>query len=215
MARPVKIMAVSDQVLDSIYKPDLRLHYPDIDLIIGCGDLPYYYLEFLTSALDAPLLYVLGNHDRGPQYTVDGRELTGVLGGRNIHGTVINEQGVLIAGLEGSMRYRPRAPLMYTESEMRREIWRLLPSLLWNRIRYGRYLDILVTHSPPQGIHDRDDLAHQGFAIFRPFLQWIRPKLMLHGHVHLYQQGLQKTEFDATTIMNIYPLHIFEYKPDS
>lgn len=209
----MKIMAVSDQVLDHIYTPHLRQKYPDIDLIIGCGDLPYYYLEFLASALDAPLLYVLGNHDRGPQYTVDGRRLTGVQGGKNIHARVVNEKGLLIAGLEGSMRYRPGAPLMYTESEMRREVLRLLPSLLLNRIRYGRYLDILVTHSPPKGIHDRDDLAHRGFAVFRPLLEWLRPKLMIHGHIHLYQQGLQETNFVETRIVNIYPLHVFEYEP--
>ncbi|MCB0037912.1 MAG: metallophosphoesterase [Anaerolineales bacterium] len=206
-------MAVSDQVLDHIYTPHLRQKYPDIDLIIGCGDLPFYYLEFLASALDAPLLYVLGNHDRGPQYTVDGRRLTSVQGGKNIHAHVVNEKGVLIAGLEGSMRYRPGAPLMYTESEMRREVLRLLPSLLWNRLRYGRYLDILVTHSPPKGIHDRDDLAHRGFAIFRPLLEWLRPKLMIHGHIHLYQQGLQETNFAETRIVNVYPLHVFEYEP--
>ena len=39
---------------------------------------------------------------------------------------------------------------------------RLTPQLLWNRQRYGRYLDVLVTHSPPFGVHDRPDLPHYG-----------------------------------------------------
>ena len=38
---------------------------------------------------------------------------------------------------------------MYSEPEMRRQVARLLPPLLINRVRHGRFLDILVTHSPP------------------------------------------------------------------
>ena len=208
----MKIMAVSDQVLDNIYNPHIRQKYPDIDLIIGCGDLPYYYLEFLNSALDAPLLYVLGNHDRGPQYTVDGRELRSVQGGVNLHARAVQEQKILFAGLEGSMRYRPKASLMYTEAEMQREVLKLMPMLLWNRARYGRYLDILVTHSPPKDIHDRDDLAHRGFAVFRRLLGFARPQLMIHGHIHLYQQGIQESVFEGTRIMNVYPLYVFEFE---
>ncbi len=149
MAGAVKILAVSDRVLDKIYCSNLRERYPDVEMVIGCGDLPYYYLDFLVSALDVPLLYVLGNHDGGPQYTSDNRQLTKVSGGTYIHGQVVDINGLLVAGLNGSMRYRPRADYMYTETEMRRQVARLVPGLLWNRRRHGRYLDILVTHSPP------------------------------------------------------------------
>ena len=61
----MKIMAVSDQVLDFLYSSKVWHSFPDIDLIVGCGDLPFYYLDFLASALDAPLIYVRGNHDHG------------------------------------------------------------------------------------------------------------------------------------------------------
>lgn len=207
----MNVLAVSDQVLNHIYAPNVRVNYPDVDLIFGCGDLPFYYLEFLASAFNVPLLYVLGNHDRGPQYTVDGRELTRVQGGCNLHGRVVYERGLIMAGLEGSMRYRPHAPLMYTEAEMRREIARLLPRLLWMRARHGRACDILITHSPPRGIHDRDDIAHTGFKVFHNLLKIAQPRYMLHGHIHLYKREPQITQFGSTTIINVYPVQLLNW----
>ena len=186
--------------------------YSDIGLIIGCGDLPFYYLEFLLSALNSPLVYVKGNHDKGPQYTAEGRVLTYVEGGLDIHGRIALVNGLLIAGFEGSMRYRPNAPLMYTETEMKWNVARLLPSLLWSRIRLRRNLDILVAHSPPYLIHDRADLAHRGFKVFRTFMQKVRPRYMLHGHVHVYRNDIPRvTRFGETTVINVYPYRVLEY----
>lgn len=145
----MKIMAVSDKVIDQLYCSDVKQKYPGIDLLIGCGDLPFYYLEFLVSAMDVRMLYVRGNHDKGPQYTVEGRILEQVQGGIDVHARSVFIKGLLVAGLEGSMRYRPNAPFMYTETEMRSNLARMLPYMLRNRIKYGRFLDILVTHSPP------------------------------------------------------------------
>jgi predicted phosphodiesterase len=34
-----------------------------VDLIVACGDLPFDYLGSLMNALDAPLVFVPGNHD--------------------------------------------------------------------------------------------------------------------------------------------------------
>ena len=44
-----------DRVLDHLYSSNVRTSYPDVELIIGCGDLPFYYLDFLTSAIDVPI----------------------------------------------------------------------------------------------------------------------------------------------------------------
>ena len=208
----MRVLAVSDRLVDHLYASDVATRYSDIDLIVGCGDLPFYYLEFLLSAFNSPLVYVKGNHDQGPQYTSDGRELTTVEGGEEIHGRVTVVNGLLMAGLEGSMRYRPNAPLMYTETEMRWNVARLLPSLLWSRIRYGRDLDILVAHSPPHGIHDGADLAHRGFEIFRLLIRRFRPRYFLHGHVHVYRNDVPRvTHFGETTVINVYPYRLFEY----
>ena len=60
----MKILAVSDQVVENLYSPEVGQRFGDIDLILGCGDLPDYYLEFLVSTLNVPLYYVHGNHDQ-------------------------------------------------------------------------------------------------------------------------------------------------------
>jgi Icc-related predicted phosphoesterase len=208
----MRIMAVSDRLVDHLYASDVGARYPDIDLLVGCGDLPFYYPEFLLSALNTPLVYVKGNHDKGPQYTAEGRVLTNVEGGEEIHGRITLVNGLLVAGLEGSMRYRPNAPLMYTEKEMRWNVARLIPSLLWSRVRHGRPLDILITHSPPYLIHDGSDLAHRGFKIYRTFLDRFRPRYMLHGHVHVYRNDIPRvTRFCETTVINVYPYRVFDY----
>lgn len=204
-------MAVSDRILEKLYATDVANRYSNIDLIIGCGDLPFYYLDFLTSALDAQLLYVKGNHDQGPQYTANGRVLTGVPGGIDIHGRIVKYNGLLIGGLEGSMRYRPNAPLMYSEREMSLIAARLFPTLLMNLARYGRAIDILVTHSPPFKIHDRTDIAHQGFKIFRTIMKLFTPKYLLHGHIHVYRQDLpRETVFGETVVINVYPYRLID-----
>jgi Icc-related predicted phosphoesterase len=180
----------------------------DIQLIIGCGDVPASYLEFLVDALNKPAYYVLGNHaeeltrrgERGvpklPEGCID-------LGGKVVRdGTY----GLLMAGLPGSPRYSEHEPVQYTEGQMKWMILRMIPRLLLNRIRYGRYLDLLVTHSPPRGVNDREDVAHRGFACMRTFLRWFRPQVQLHGHIHLYDRSISNvTTFLQTDVINVYP----------
>lgn len=210
------ILAVSDRIVETLYSSNVGERYTNIDLLIGCGDLPFYYLDFLVSALNKPLVYVRGNHDLSPQYTADGRVLYNVPGGLDIHGKIVWMKDLLIAGLEGSMRYRPKAPYMYSDRQMSWNVYRLVPQLIWNKIRYGRYLDILVTHSPPYGIHDGRDLAHRGFRVLRSFIQRFQPRYMLHGHVHVYRPDVPRvTRFASTTVINVYPYRVIEYKESS
>ena len=44
-------------------------------------------------------------------------------------------------------------------------------------------MDILLTHAPPRGVGDGPDPPHQGFPIFNALTRWLRPALLLHGHV--------------------------------
>ncbi len=210
----MKLLAVSDRVLDQLYNSGVRERYPDIELLVGCGDLPFYYLDFLTSALDVPLIYVRGNHDKGKQFSSSGRVWSDVRGGTDIHGRVVTRKGLIFAGLEGSMRYLPQAPYMYTETEMRMQIAQMVPRLLWNRQRFGRALDVLVTHSPPYGIHDRPDLPHQGFKALLSFLRIFKPRYHLHGHIHLYRRdAVRQTQYEETTVINVYPRFVLDAEP--
>ncbi|MCO5186224.1 MAG: metallophosphoesterase [Anaerolineae bacterium] len=211
----MKLLAVSDTVLPQLYNSEVRQRHPDIDLLIGCGDLPYYYLDFLISAMDVPLLYVLGNHDSDKQYTADRGMISGVQGGIDLHGRSVTIKGVIFAGLQGSMRYHPNKPLMYTETEMRYEVAQLVRRLWWNRLRYGHGLDVLVTHSPAYGIHDAEDLAHTGFKILLWLMRRFQPKYMLHGHLHRYRPNKRYiTRYHDTTVINVYPRYILDLDAD-
>lgn len=207
----MKLLAVSDTVLPQLYDPEVRTRHPDIDMLVGCGDLPYYYLDFLISAMDVPLVYVLGNHDSDRQYTSDRGTIEGVQGGIDVHGRTVTVNGVIFGGLQGSMRYHPNKPLMYTENEMRYEAARFMPRLVWNRARYGRAIDVLITHSPPYGIHDAEDLPHTGFKVFLQLLRQFKPRYMLHGHLHRYRPNKRYiTRYHETTIINVYPRYMLE-----
>ena len=94
------------------------------------------------------------------------------------------------------------------------EICRLAPKLLMNRIRYGRYLDVLVAHSPPWGIHDQPIGPHQGFKSFLWFMRWFKPRYLLHGHIHLYRRNVvTESPFVATNVINVYPYKLMNLEP--
>ena len=40
----MKVLSLSDKVVSFIYGPQVKCRFKDVDLVIGCGDLPYYYL---------------------------------------------------------------------------------------------------------------------------------------------------------------------------
>lgn len=205
----MKILAVSDQVVDRIYSLTASGHFKDIDLILGCGDLPYSYLEYLVSMLNVPLCYVPGNHD--PQYN-ERSPLSRAEGGSNVDLRLVTVKGLLIAGLGGSIRYHPWGVNQYTQFEAYLRALRLLPALFWSRLRYGRSLDILITHSPPFGIHDDDSTAHRGLRALNLLIRLARPRYHLHGHTHFYRKNLSPavTQLGQTTIMNVYPYKVIE-----
>ena len=100
----MRILAVSDQPMDSLYNSDVRRRMGKIDLILGCGDLPYYYLEYLLTMLDAPLCYVHGNHDPLVEYSSAGGTKSAPEGTDNIDLRCVNMNGLLVAGLEGDRK---------------------------------------------------------------------------------------------------------------
>jgi Icc-related predicted phosphoesterase len=207
----MKVLALSDEVVPLIYSPQVREHFADVDLILGCGDVPYYYLEYVVSMLDRPLYYVHGNHDIGKQYKSDGRVAERAEGCTVLDGRVAQHGGLLLGGLGGSVRYRPDAPNQYSQPEMTGRMWRMALQLWINRLQHGRCLDVLFTHSPPFGIHDQPDPAHVGFRAFLAFMQRFEPRYLLHGHCHVrYTSEPQRTRFHKTDVLNIYPYRLLE-----
>jgi Icc-related predicted phosphoesterase len=209
----MNLLALSDRVVEGLYgSPEqARARLADTDLIIGCGDLPYDTLEFFATLLNTPVAYVYGNHDR-PTYTAEGTIVTAPGGCLSLEDRCVEINGLLIGGLGGSIRYSPDAEHQYTEMEMWRRIIGLMPQLLFNQLRSGRMLDILVTHSPPRGIHDAEDLPHHGFKSFLTLLRMAKPRLMLHGHTHVYRSSITQTRYEATTVINVYPNKLINWE---
>jgi uncharacterized protein len=204
-----KVLAVSDQVVERIYSLATSGHFRDIDLILGCGDLPYTYLEYLLSILNIPLFYVPGNHD--PVYNPS-HSLSHAEGGSNLDLKTAFAKDFFLAGLGGSIRYRPDGVNQYTQNEAYLRAYRLALKILCTQIRYGRKLDILITHSPPYAIHDEDSTAHRGLKALNFLIRIVRPRYLFHGHTHFYRSNLEGsvTQVDRTIIMNIFPYKVIE-----
>jgi hypothetical protein len=201
--KAMQILTVSDRVVETIYNVGLKERFPAVELALSCGDLPFYYLDFIASTLGVPLYYVLGNHAEEATLSDSAQSNEpGLGGGTNLDGQVTSYRGLLIAGLEGSMWYNGEGH-QYTEAQMRAKILRLEPHLWLNRVRYGRALDILITHAPPYHIHDWEDLCHRGFRSFRGLMDRYAPRYLIHGHTHAnapYEPTL--TSYKRTTVIN-------------
>ena len=207
----MKLLAVTDKVVDFIYSPSLVERFGGVDIVLSCGDLPYYYLEYIFTMLNVPLLYVHGNHDPPVEYSSSGRQSTGPGGGINAHRRLIQERGLLVAGLEGSIRYKPQGNYQYSDTEMWSMVMRMAPALMLRRLTSGRPLDIVIAHSPPYGIHNGRDRTHIGFKSFLWLMRWFKPRFLLHGHRHVYNP-LEDTEtqYEHTTVINVYPYKVLE-----
>lgn len=212
----VRVLAVADEVDESLYYERVRRLQPD--LVVACGDLPFDYLEYLVTMLNVPLLFVPGNHDpdlRAQPETLGAedfsrpflvgslsQERAGPLGCVNIDGRVVDAGGLRVAGLGGSIRYR-EGPNQYTQRQMGARAVALELRIgrkgLWDR----RPVDILATHSAPLGVGDGDDPTHRGFSSFHRLTARVRPKLLLHGHVHPYGRLTRRRELGGTTVVNV------------
>lgn len=199
----IKILSVSDYLVPFIYSPNLRQRFPSIEFVVSCGDLPYYYLDYIISVLDVPLFYVRGNHDQDTRPD-DRHTKFSPDGGTNLHKRVICYHHTLLAGIEGSIRYR-YGPFMYTQTEMWVNVFNLVPSLFINKLRYGRYLDLFVTHAPAWGIHNQTDFPHLGIKAFRWFVLVFKPTYHFYGHIHIYHPGDSgDTKLGDTCLVNSY-----------
>lgn len=202
----VRVLALSDVETPAVYNSRIRSRFSDIDLVIGCGDLPSYYLEYVISTLNLRLYYVNGNHVQRPDDESNAERIEHPWGAINLHRKVVYDQqhDLILAGIEGSLRYNEGSH-QYTQREMWQMVLGMAPLLARNRIRYGRYLDIFVTHAAPAGIQDEKDKAHQGVEAFRWLLQTFKPRIHLHGHVHHYNPlKRSRTQFGPTAVINTY-----------
>ncbi len=197
------VLSLSDIAVRFVYSPAVRQRFPHVDFVLGCGDLPYSYQEYVISVLDKPFFFVRGNHDKLVEYTVAGPR-SYPNGAVDLHSKVVVHEKLILAGIEGCLRYR-EGPFQYTSHEMWLHVFRLVPRFLANRILFGRYLDLLVTHAPPRGIHDQEDKPHWGVPAFRWLIDVFQPAYHFHGHVHVYRPDtVTLTQVGRTQVINTF-----------
>ena len=195
----MRILAIADVEDDLLVA---RLEHAErgrYDLVVSCGDLSAGYLDCVATLANAPLAYVRGNHD--VRYEDDPH-----LGGTNLDGRIEEFGGLRFAGLEGSLDYR-EGIVGYNQAQMRRRV-----VALGLRAALTGGIDVLVTHAPARGHGDLPDPPHQGFDAFNGLLDWVHPRLMLHGHVHLNYGVIERerTHPSGTRLVNAYGWHEVE-----
>ena len=199
----MEFLTVSDEGVPAIYSLNIKERFRGIDCVLGCGDLPPYYLEFIVTMLGKPCFYVHGNHN-DVEYTEGGEELHAPRGCVLIEGRSVLHEGLLLAGLGGSIRYNQESSQQYTETQMLVRLWALAPRLMLNRLRYGRYLDVMLTHAPPLGIHNGPDYPHRGFRAFLTLMDYFAPRYLIHGHIHRSYgfSAVTETRYKQTQVLN-------------
>lgn len=195
----MKVLSVADTVIPELYDrfdPDL---VRGVELVLACGDLPPEYLRFLRDRVDAPLYYVLGNHDLRYKESPP-------MGCIYAHRRLIRIGGKRLLGFSGS-RWYSGGVHQYHEAEMRKMI-----RGLWLQLLIAGGVDIVLTHAPPRQIHDEEDRCHKGFTAYRRLIEKYRPRWFIHGHIHAHftQDSERITVIDSTRVMNSYGYVLFE-----
>lgn len=195
----MKLLLIADEedpYFWDCYRPGVLKDY---DLILSAGDLKSAYLEFLVTMSNRPLLFVHGNHDGYYDSHPPG-------GCECVEDKLTVCKGLRILAFGGCMLYNGK-PYQYSEKQM------------WRRIRKCRRaikkaggVDIVLTHAPPLGLGDGEDLCHRGFACFRDLIDTYRPKYFIHGHQHLnYKTASERVrQYGETTLINACGRYVLE-----
>ena len=233
----MKILCLSDYVDPLIYNQNLRQTFGDVDLVLCAGDLPLDYVDFVVTMLNKPTYFIFGNHNLKDfsyyhksmtnlpeaQHSETNRENFGH-GGTYAGFKVFRDNSLsyidpatgkrtplLLAGVSGSLLYN-KGLNQYTEKQMKGKLLKMVPALIKNKLKYGRYIDILLTHASPRHIHDKEDPCHKGFECFNWFIQKFKPKYLIHGHIHLYDAREKRiTKTGDTTVVNAYAHLLIEF----
>jgi hypothetical protein len=178
------ILCVADLIDPYVFSPLVKERFPKVDAVLCAGDVPAEYVDFLASALGKPVLFVTGSHPFSPESA----EASGAV---NVEYRCVKvkagEKTLLVAGApEAASSFRLLA---------------LYPALLWNRLRYGRALDVFLSHAPPLGAGDRPDCP--GLPCFRTFIERFRPAWHAHGKIHLFGPRAERvTARGKTRVVN-------------
>ncbi|HEX7490209.1 MAG TPA: metallophosphoesterase [Candidatus Limnocylindrales bacterium] len=190
---PIRILAVSDLLEPSLTDARNRAAISPVDFIIGCGDMDCNELAFVTDAINAPILYVHGNHDTEASWQRNASFCPEAL-----HSTsVVHQSGLSLAGLTWPGQRGKGG------NRSERLAWSQAMRLATRRLGHIEPL-IVLSHVPPLGVGDvLTDAYHRGFKGYRWLLERLEPTLWLHGHTPLAATSDWMLTVGGTTVMNV------------
>jgi len=229
----MKILSVSDfedRQLERLIEARSK-KLSGVDFIFSCGDLPKQYLEYLTVTLKKKLFFIVGNHyvsdfyERAFSSPVKRRMVRNGLwhrhnaGGTDLHAHAERIDNYIVVGFGGAMKYGP-GYFQFSEKEMTRLVKRAIRAVramhLADLLLFRKRKNVIViSHAPVEGIHDKQDRCHNGFACFKLFIEKTKPLAWIHGHIHPEgREKIRQTEYHNTLIINTVPSRVIEFKND-
>ena len=208
--RPIRLLAVSDEIDPALEAAATRRALGPIDVVLGAGDLEPSYLGFLADAFGVPLLYVRGNHDVGVAWAdAEHEHVPEPLADGRVH----DEHGLRVLPFSGAPRYAPHGRPSAEQQLSGSAMWRKVLAS-WPQAAARRPL-LVLTHAAPRDVNDAPDHAHRGFASFRWLLDRLAPPLWLHGHATLVQRGIQgrTARRNGTLLVNVTGATLVELEP--
>ncbi|SIH19313.1 putative phosphoesterase, ICC [Mycobacteroides abscessus subsp. abscessus] len=147
-----------------------------IDAMISLGDFSPVHADAMQRA-QAPLTAgVRGNHctqeympEHGIVDLVGDRTRAARRGTLQLPG----HRNVTLLAVQGCVRYKPDTEdVLFTQEQYARDIERIPGA------------ELVITHCPPAGVNDAEDLAHSGIEALRRWMDQHRPRWLLHGHTY-------------------------------
>ncbi len=201
--RSIRLLAVSDERDEALERESNREWLGKLDAIFGCGDLEPDYLAFLADALNAPLLLVRGNHDRGGAWDAGMDHIPTTMDGH-----IDSVAGLSALGLSWPGPARGRA----TRTDL--GAWRQVIGAYLRAKLTGRRPQVVLSHVPPLGHGDvPGDPYHTGFAAYRWLCQRLQPVIWLHGHTPVAAAADWRSRLGQTTLVNVTNAVLIELGP--
>ncbi len=168
----------------------------DADILVGAGDLCTMrngldeVIDTL-SAIDTPTVLVPGNAESADELR---SACASWPAAHVLHGDTCTVAGVDVAGIGGGIPVTPFGDWSYDLSEAEAE------ALLSDVSLPGAPGGVLVSHSPPKGIVDRDSSGTSlGSTTIRSAIDRLQPTLVVCGHIHA-SWGQRETVGDTEVI---------------
>ncbi|MAG60362.1 hypothetical protein CL619_01110 [archaeon] len=171
----MKFLVFSDIHEDKkhLAKLDKRAKDKDIEFVIIAGDFTNFNRSLTQmfkkfDSWDKPVYIIPGNHEEGEEYTVTIQRYDNLI---NLHKTEVEVGDYVLLGYGGD-------GFSQQDPEFRKVA----------RIWYGKYKKkkvVLVTHGPVYKTKlDLLSMGHVGNMDYRKFIERIKPKLAISGHIH-------------------------------